>query len=57
MRDIEELLHKDAGDFLKELDEPQELRRQRFDRIIERLERKGLDGSPPPTSISTRRYS
>lgn len=47
MRDIEELLRKDAEDFLKELDDPEQWQ-QRFDRVIERLEREGLDGPPPP---------
>ena len=51
MRDIEELLRKDAEDFLKELDDPEQWR-QRFDRVIERLEREGLDGPPPPDEES-----
>ena len=42
---VDELLRNDAECLLKELDDPQESRRW-FDRIIEQLEREGLDQSP-----------
>jgi len=47
MRSLEELLHQDAQGFLKEQDDPRQ-RAARFDRIIERLEREGLDGPEDP---------
>ena len=47
MHSLEELLSEDANRFLRKLDNPQQ-RRQRFDHIIERLQREGLDQPPPP---------
>ena len=47
MRSIDELLREDAEGLLKELDDPEELRRW-FNRVVEQLEREGLDGPPPP---------
>ena len=44
---VDKLLREDAERFLnrKEVDDPQETRR-RFDRMIEKLEREGLDEPP-----------
>lgn len=47
MHSLEELLSEDANEFLRKLDNPQQ-RRQRFDRLIERLKRERLDRLPPP---------
>lgn len=46
-RSLEELLSEDQKEYLKKLDDPEQ-RRRRFNKIVERLEREGLDGPPPP---------